>query len=70
MGTGGGCGGLEAAVEAAKSAGQHERHDENSSAEREHVAGIAQAEAADAADEHVGDGEVEKAPEDIDGGGR
>ena len=54
------------AVEASECAGQHERHEQNARAENKYMPGVAQVEAADTADEQVGDGKVEKAPQHID----
>ena len=45
---------------------KHQRHEQDASAECEHVRSFAQLEAADAADEQIRDGKVEQAPEDID----
>src|SRR5208282_1170836 len=56
----------QAAVETAEGLGQHEGHGEDSGGEDEDGAGLAQVEIADAADEEIADGEVEKAPEDVD----
>jgi ABC-type nickel/cobalt efflux system permease component RcnA len=53
-------------VETSEDMGEHERHDQDACAEDEHVGGLAQIEAADAADEQVADGEIEEAPRDID----
>jgi hypothetical protein len=60
---------LESAVEAAKSSGEHEGHEQEAHAEDENVRGFAEIETADAADEQVCHEEVEGAPKDIDCGG-
>ena len=59
-----GCGsaGLQPAVEPPECVGKHERHEQNAHPEGDHMLGLAQIEAADAADEQVGDGKVEEAP--------
>ena len=54
------------AVESCECAGQHERHEQNPRAEYKHMPGVAQVETADPADEQIGDGKVEKAPQHID----
>ena len=56
-------------MEEAECAGKHERHDQDASAEDEHVLSLAQIEAADATDEQVADCKVEETPQDIDRGG-
>jgi len=58
--------GLGSPVEAPEYASSHER---DSGAKREHVPGVKQAEAAYAANEQPGDGEIEEAPENIHRGG-
>jgi hypothetical protein len=44
---------------------EEERHDKDARPEAKDVPGLFQVEIADAADEQIGDGEVEKSPEDI-----
>ena len=56
-------------VEAPEGAGRNERYERDAGAEREHLPGVEQAEAANPADEQPGDGEIEEAPENIHRGG-
>ena len=65
-----GSAGSEPAMEATKAAGEHDRYEQKPSAESEDMSSVEQAEAADAANEEVGDGKVEKAPCDVDCRGR
>src|ERR1039458_270534 len=58
--------GSHPAVEASECAGQHERHEQDARSEHKHMPGVAQVEAADTADEQVGDSKVEKAPQHIE----
>src|ERR1035438_1535716 len=58
--------GSQSAVEPAETAGEHDRCEEYACAECEDVSGVEQVEAADAADEQVGDREVAEDPEDVD----
>src|SRR5664279_32300 len=57
-------------MEATECPGAHERHQQDTGPEGEHVPGLAQLEAPDAADEQVSHGEVEESPQDVDRGGR
>jgi hypothetical protein len=50
-------------VEPTKSAGKHDRHDQDARAEDEYVLGLAEIEAPNATDEQVSDGQVEEALE-------
>ena len=52
----------QAPVEAAKSVGKKQRQDQEAGAEDDRVPGVTQIEGADAADEKVADGKIEKAP--------
>ena len=54
--------GSQPTVESSECAGQHERHEQNPRAEEKHMPSVAQVEAANPADEQVGDGKVEKTP--------
>ena len=54
--------GLESAMKPAECFGEHERHEQDARTEDKHMLGLAQAEATDAADQHVADGEVEETP--------
>ena len=54
-------------MEASERLREHQRHEEDAGSECQHVRRLAQVEASDATDEEVGDGEVEQAPQDIDG---
>lgn len=53
-------------MEPPENAGKHQRHDQNTRPEDEHVPGIAQIEVADTTNEQVADGKVEEAPKHID----
>lgn len=61
---------LRATVKSPECVGTYQRHDQNARSEDEDVPGRAQIEAADAAEEQVGDSKVEQAPLDIHDRGR
>jgi len=62
--------GSHPSVEPPEPVGEIQRHDQYARAQDEHVLGLAEIEAADTADKQVGDGKIEKAPQDIDRRGR
>jgi hypothetical protein len=59
-----------AAVIASESVGKVERHEQDACAKHEHMLPTAEIKCADAAEEQVGDDEIQEAPEDVDCGGR
>jgi hypothetical protein len=56
------------AMERPKSMGEQYRHNQDARPEGEHMRGAAQIEAADPTDEQISNGEIEKAPKDVDQG--